>query len=97
MAYLLGMSVFFVDSAENLGAILDNELSFEHQIIEVVKSSFATLKQLNQEKGFFSTKDLKHLVPPLLFCNIYYCDALYFWISSCLIKKLQHLENSAVS
>ena len=89
-------SIRFVDSAKNLGVILDNVLSFENQINKVVKSSFTTLKQLHQVKGYFSTDDLKQLVSSSILCNIDYCNALYFGISSCLIKKLQHVQNCAV-
>ena len=87
--------VRFVDSAKNLGVILDSELSFEQQISKVVKACFATLKKLNQVKGFFSTDELKQLVSSLIFSNIDYCNALYFGISSSLIKKLQNVQNSA--
>ena len=86
----------FVDSAKNLGVILDNVLSFENQINKVVKSSFNTLRQLHQVKGYFSTDDLKQLVSSSILCNIDYCNALYFGISSCLVKKLQHVQNCAV-
>ena len=85
----------FVDSAKNLGVILDNELSFEQQISRVVKACFATLKKLNQVKGFFSIEELKQLVSSLIFSNIDYCNALYFGISSSLLKRLQHIQNSA--
>ena len=49
----------FVDSAKNLGIILDNTLSFESQINKVVKVCFATLKKLHQVKGFLSEEQLK--------------------------------------
>ena len=41
----------FVDSAKNLGVILDNKLSFEQEISRVVKAGFFTLQKLNQVKG----------------------------------------------
>ena len=66
----------FVDSAKNLGVILDNVLSFENQINKVVKSSFTTLKQLHQVKGYFSTDDLKQLVSSSILSNIDYGNSL---------------------
>ena len=86
----------FEDSAKNLGIILDNVISFKNQINKVVKSSFTTLKQLHQVKGYFSTDNLKQLVSSLILCNIDYCNVLYFGISSCLTNKLQHVQNFAV-
>ena len=51
----------FVNSAKNLGVILDDVLSFETQINNVVKVCFATLKKLYQVQGFFSREQLpKH-------------------------------------
>ena len=44
----------FVDSAKNLGIILDNILSFESQINNLVKVCFITLKKLHQVKGYLS-------------------------------------------
>ena len=87
--------VRFVDSAKNLGVILDSELSFEKQIIKVVRACFATWKKLNQVKGFFSTDELEQLILSLIFSNIYCYNALYFKISSSLIKKLKNIQNSA--
>ena len=45
----------FVESAKNLGVILDEVLSFENQVNEVVKSSHCIIKKVYQikVKGFF--------------------------------------------
>ena len=85
----------FVDSAKNLGIILDNVLSFESQINKVVKVCFATLKKLHQVKGFLSKEHLQQLVSSLIFSHIDYCNSLYYGVNSSLMQKLQHIQNCA--
>ena len=85
----------FVDSAKNLGVILDSILSFETQINKVVKCCFAMIKKLYQIKGFLSEEELQQLVSSFIFSLIDYCNSLYYGINSNLIKKLQHVQNCA--
>ena len=85
----------FVDSAKNLGIILDNVLSFESQINKVVKVCFATLKKLHQVKGFLSNEHLQQLVSSLIFSHMDYCNSLYYGVNSSLMQKLQHIQNCA--
>ena len=44
--FLENECIRFVDSAKNLGVILDNELCFADQINHVVKSCFSTTRKL---------------------------------------------------
>ena len=85
----------FVDSAKNLGIILDNILSFESQINKVVKVCFAMLKKLHQVKGYLSKEDLQELVCSLIFSQMDYCNSLYNGVNSTLMTKLQHVQNCA--
>ena len=85
----------FVDSAKNLGVILDSVLSFENQINKVVKACFATIKKLSQVKGFLSTEHLQQLVSSLIFSLLDYCNSLYYGVNSTLMQKLQHVQNCA--
>ena len=85
----------FVDTAKNLGIMLDNILSFESQINKLVKGCFTTLKKLHQVKGFLSEEHLKQLVSSLILSPIDYCNSLYFGVHSSLMKKLQHVQNCA--
>ena len=85
----------FVDSAKNLGIILDSILSFESQINKVVKVCFATLKKLHQVKGYLSQEDLQELVCSLIFSQMDYCNSLYNGVNSSLMLKLQHVQNCA--
>lgn len=68
----------FVESAKNLGVILDSVLSFEPQINKVVKSCFMIIRQLYQVKFYLSQDQLQVLVSSLVFSRLDYCNSLYF-------------------
>ena len=93
--FLGDVCIRFVDSAKNLGVILDSTLSFETQVNKVVKTSFAIIKKLYQIKGFLSEDQLKELVSSYIFSNLDYCNALYYGMNGDLVKKLQHVQNCA--
>ena len=88
--------VRFVTSAKNLGVFLDEELTFENQITSVVKSCFVTIRKLFKIKAFLTYEHLKLLVSACVFSKIDYSNSLYYGISSCLVRKLQAVQNSAV-
>lgn len=85
----------FVNSAKNLGVVLDSVLSFEDQITKVVQSCNLIIKKLSQIKGFLSKQDLQQLVSSHVFSYLDYCNSLYYGINSDLITKLQRVQNCA--
>ena len=85
----------FVESAKNLGVILDSTLSFEEQIQKLVKACFMLIRQLSKVKIFLSQQQLQVLVSSLIFTNLDYCNALYYGLPSYMIKKLQRVQNCA--
>ena len=93
--FIEGVCIRFVDSAKNLGVILDNVLSFECQINKVVKSCYMFIKKISQIKGFLSESHLRELVCSFIFSQLDYCNSLYYGINSHLITKLQRVQNCA--
>ena len=85
----------FVDSAKNLGVILDSFLSFETQVNKVVKTCFHIIRKLSKVKMFLSQLQLQILVSGQIFSNIDYCNALYYGLSANTIQKLQRVQNCA--
>ena len=85
----------FVDSAKNLGVIIDSTLSFESQIDKVVKTCFNTIRKLSKIKVFLSPQHLQTLVSSLIFSNLDYCNSLYFGLPESSIQKLQRVQNCA--
>ena len=86
--------VRFVDSARNLGIVLDEELSFKDQINKLVKSCFFTIRNLARISHFLSIDQLKLVVCACIFARLDYCNAIYFGIKSQLLDKLQSVQNS---
>ena len=86
----------FVNTAKNLGVILDDTLSFEQQISRVVKSCICTIRKIAKIKSFLSYEQLRTLVSTCVFSKLDYCNALYFGVDLTLIRKLQSVQNSAV-
>ena len=85
----------FVDSAKNLGVMLDSFLSFETQINKIVKSCFSILRELSRIKMFLSQQQLQVLVSSKIFSHLDYCNSLYYGLPANLITKLQRVQNCA--
>ena len=85
----------FVDSAKNLGVMLDSILSFETQINKVVKSSFNTIRNLSRIKMYLSQQQLQILVSSLIFSLLDYCNSLYYGLPANSIMKMQRVQNCA--
>ena len=94
-AFINNNCVRFVDSAKNLGVVLDTHLSFEKQINKVVKSCFIVLRKLSSIKHYLTESHLKILVCSFIFSQIDYCNCLYYKLNASSLKKLQHVQNCA--
>ena len=85
----------FVDSAKNLGVLLDNELSFTKQVNKIVKNCYHTIRKLSRIKSLLTHEHLCTLVCSLVFSQLDYCNSLYYGIDSTSLKKLQSVQNCA--
>ena len=93
--FIENVCIRFVDSAKNLGVIIDSVLSFEKQVNKVVKSCNLIIRKISQVKGFLTEAHLRQLVASHVFSHIDYCNSLYYGINSDLISKLQRVQNCA--
>ena len=93
--FINGDCIRFVHSAKNLGVLLDDELSFEKQILKVVKSCFFSIRTLSRIKCFLTELQLATAICAFVFSRLDYCNVLYYNIKSQLLKKLQSVQNSA--
>ena len=85
----------FVDSAKNLGVVIDSVLNFEEQIDKVVKSCFMTIRELSTVKIYLTQQQLQVLVYSKIFSNLDYCNSIYYGLPSYTINKLQRVQNCA--
>ena len=93
--FLNSECIRFVESAKNLGFVLDSCLTFEPQVKKVVQGCFLMIRKLYSVKQFFTIDQLKQLVCSKVLSIIDYCNVLYYGISAPTMKKLQHVQNSA--
>ena len=93
--FINGDCIRFAHSAKNLGVILDDELSFEKQILKVVKSCFFSIRTLSRIKCFLTELQLRTAICAFVFSRLDYCNVLYYNIKCHLLKKLQSVQNSA--
>ena len=84
-----------MDSAKNLGVIIDSVLNFEEQITKVVKSCFSTIRKLSQVKIYLTQRHLQTLVSSLIFSLLDYCNALFYGLPASTTNKLQRVQNCA--
>ena len=90
------MCIRFVESAKNLGVLLDDTLSMDKQICKVVKSCFCVIKKLSDIKKFLSKDKLRTLVSTHILSRLDYCNSLYVGLSSHTVRSLQRVQNSAL-
>ena len=93
--FLNGTCIRFVDSAKDLGVIIDTELAFDNQINKIVKSCFMMIRKLSSIKQFLSMMQLKSLVFTNIFSQLDYCNLLYYGLNSSSLMKLQRVQNAA--
>ena len=78
----------FVESAKNLGFVIDSVLNFEEQINKVVKACFLIIRQLSKVKIYLTQQHLQVLVSSKIFSQLDYCNSLYYGLPVCTINKL---------
>ena len=93
--FLNDTCIRFVDSAKDLGVMLDTELTFDNQIKKIVKSCFIVIRKLASIKHFLSSTQLKSLVCTNIFSQLDYCNSLYYGLNLSSINKLQRVQNCA--
>ena len=93
--FIDGKCIRFVKSAKNLGIVLDEKLSFEGQIITLVKSCFHIIRNLSRIKDFLTYEQLRTAISAYILSKLDYCNSLYYGINSVLLNKMQYVQNSA--
>lgn len=86
-----------VESARNLGVIIDAELKFEDHVKHLIQKSYFKLKLLYGNRHFFKPETRKLLCDSLILSNFNYCYQVYGpFLSQFWQTKLQRLQNSCL-
>ena len=89
---LLGKDISPVQSAKDLGVILDSNLTFDDHIKTTVSECIARLAQISRVKHCL---DRTSLLTALVFSKLYYCSKVWANTTEKNIRKLQALQNFA--
>ena len=92
---LLGASLKPIESAKDLGVILDPYLTYDQHISKTVSSCFSKLHQINRVKESFDRETLELLITSLVFSKMLYCSTVWSNTSTQNVNKLQPIQNSA--
>ena len=88
-------TVRFVSSVKNLGFIMDSQLNFEKQIVDIKKKCFNTIRNIRKIRYLLNTDQCKLIVNSMVISCLDYGNSLYFGVSEKLLNQLQLIQNSA--
>ena len=71
-----GTTIAISDKAKNVGIILDNTFSMEHQINAVVKAVYFEIRNISRIKSILSYYSVKKLVSSLVLSRLDCCNLL---------------------
>ncbi len=82
-------------TVNNLGFILDSNLSFENHISLVTKTAFFHLRNIAKLRNMLSVSDAEKLIHAFMTSRLDYCNALLGGCPASSINKLQIVQNAA--
>ena len=74
---LLGKEISPVQSAKDLGVILDSNLTFDDHIKTTVSECIASLAQISRVKHCLDRTSLLTVINALVFSKLYYCSNVW--------------------
>jgi len=86
---VLSASIRIVDTARDLGVVIDSGLTMSDHVTAVCRLAYYQLRQLKMIVRSLSDDAKKTLVQSFVSCRQDYCNALLFGISGGLIQRLQ--------
>jgi len=93
---LLSTEVTVVDSARNLGVIIDSQLSLDAHVAAVCRSGYYQLRQFRPVTGFRSADAAKTVVQAFISRRLDYCNAQLYGVSEGLMRcRLHSVQNAA--
>ena len=84
-----------MQSARDLGVILDPNLTFDNHITTTVSECIARLAQINRVKHCLDKNTLLTVIHALVFSKMYYCSNVWANITNKNVRKLQAVPNFA--
>ena len=92
---VLTSQVSVVDTARNLGVLVDSQLSMSAQVAAVCRGGYYQLRQLRPLKRCMSDDAIKTLTHAFISSRLDYCNVLYHGVAEGLLSRLQSVQNAA--
>lgn len=92
---VLSTQVHTVESARDLGVIIDSQLTLSAHVTALCQSGYYHLRQLRPAVRSLSTDAAKTLVQAFITCRLDYCNSLMYGITDSLVRKVQSVQNAA--
>jgi hypothetical protein len=92
---VLSSQVRVVETARNLGVVIDSQLSMSAQVSAVCRGCYYQLRQLRPLTKCMTKDAIKTLTHAFISSRLDYCNALYYGITDGLISRLQSVQNAA--
>jgi len=92
---LLSTRVTVVDTARDLGVVLDRQLSLDAHVTAVCRSGYCQLRQLRPITRSLSVEAAKSLVQAFISTRLDYCNAIFYGLPDRLMRRLQSVQNAA--
>lgn len=94
---LVGQGLTPVDSVNNLGLVLDNNLRFHDNISHLIKKSISALKTIFMHKRVLDSPTKPMLCEALVLSNFAHCEDFYnFCITQRDKRRIQMVQNSCI-
>ena len=84
-----------VNSARNLGVIVQNDLKMDIFVTNICRSASYALYRIGQIRKFLDRKSTEILVHAFITCRLDQCNSLLHGLPESQIAKLQRIQNSA--
>lgn len=91
-----GKAITPVYDATDLGIILENNLTFDQDLHQLIISSYmAKLCQINRVKDSFDSDTLRTTISAPVLSKLFYCSTVWSHTSATNIKRLKAVQNFA--
>jgi len=88
-------TVDIVSTANNLGVILDGQLTMARHISSVCRAGISQLCQLRSVRQSLTTEATWALVQAFISCRLDYCNSLLAGVADVYLRQLQSVQNAA--
>ena len=93
---VLFSTVIVVQSARDLGVILDNlHLSLSAHIAALCRSGFYQLRQIRPAIRSLTPDTARTIIQALIACRLDWCNSLLYDVPENLLRKMQSVQNAA--